>query len=65
MNKLFITAPEQRNATDPNIYFRRPESNDVYAVLSQASFKELRRKKALDEYLQQRRDSGIVLEIVK
>ena len=65
MNSIIITAPEQDNVTDENMYFRRADTNDVYAVLSQASYKSLRRKKLLDEYLQQRKDSGIILEIVK
>ena len=65
MKQIIITAPEQDNVTDGNIYFRRVHTNTIYAVLSQETFKSLRRKKLLDEYLQQRKDSGIILEVIK
>ena len=65
MKSIIITAPEQNNVTDGNMYFRRVHTNTIYAVLTQETYKSLRRRKLLDEYLQQRKDSGIIIEVVK
>lgn len=51
------------DATDSNVYFRRP-NGECYAVLTPKSIRSLKRKKQLDAHLQERRDSGTVINIV-
>jgi hypothetical protein len=49
--------------TDSRVFFRRPEDDTIYCVLSPLSIAKLRKHRELDNYLQQQRDSGIVIKI--
>ena len=50
--------------TDCRVFFRR-SSGEIYAVLSPDSVATLRKKKELERFLEQQRNSKIVLEFEK
>ena len=64
MKQKVILDPIGPNETDSTVYFRRP-NGELYAVLSPEHHNQLKRKKQLEPYLQHRRESGIVLEIIR
>lgn len=61
---MFINKALNEAETDSRIYFRR-SSGEIYAVLAPDQVARLRRKKELEDFLTQQRDSGIVFEFVK
>ena len=49
---------------DSRVFFRRPEDDSIYCVLSMDTIRELRRKRGrLDAYLCKQRESGVVIRI--
>ena len=52
----------QRAGNDNRVFFKRPDES-IYAVIDLKQMRHLKRLKMLDDYLQEQRDSGIVIRI--
>lgn len=50
--------------TDNRVFFRRPD-NTIYAIIGPAGINVLRKRHHLEIYLQQQRDSGVVIKIAR
>jgi hypothetical protein len=59
------TIANMRSAgTDCRVFFRRPDES-IYAVIGPNHMRTLKRTRQLDNFLQQQRDSGVVIKIAK
>lgn len=51
--------------TDSRVFFRRPEDDSIYAILDPARIRHLKRRRALDKFLTQQRQSGVVIKVTE
>lgn len=57
------TVKMQQGETDNRIFFRRPDDDSIYAILSRSRFEKLRRRQQLTAFLNKQRESGVVIRI--
>ena len=60
--KTHTIANMQSEGTDPRVFFRRSDDS-IYAILGPGHLRRLKRARQLRNYLQEQRESGVVIRI--